>query len=268
MTFTTAPLALAQLVHQAARQHDRREEVHLKHVVPDLARGVDRAEPLAAFGLGRDRGVVDQRMQLAVVEPVLDLGDRRIGARGVGEIDLDVILRAHLPRAVFRKAVARAGDHAPAGGGEALHRRVADAAACAGEQQGAARLVGIGIRHSALSRIHPHLAPRLAERVRAGTRCGRAGGTAGRARTRSTSARCGSRTSAAGAARCRARISPRRARPPSRRRAGFPAGATAGSPRRRSARPSAGWRNRRRPPPRVTRSTGPRMRTCRFSDFQ
>ena len=141
----------AELIHQAACQHDRREEIHLKNVAPHLARGVDRVEPLAAFGLGRDRGVVDQRMQLAVIEPRLDQGNRRIGARGVGEIDLDVILRSHLPRAVFRKAVARAGDHAPAGGGEALHRRVPDAAACAGQQQGAARVVGGGIRHQVLT---------------------------------------------------------------------------------------------------------------------
>ena len=32
-------------------------------------------EPLAAFGLGRDRRIVDQRVQLAVLEPLLDLGD-------------------------------------------------------------------------------------------------------------------------------------------------------------------------------------------------
>ena len=64
-------------------------------------RGVDRAEPLAAFGLGRDRGIVDQRVQLAVVEPPLDLGDRRIGVAGIGEIDLDVILRAPSPTGSF-----------------------------------------------------------------------------------------------------------------------------------------------------------------------
>ena len=78
MTFTTEPLARFQFVDQAARQHDRREEIDLEHVLPDVERGVDRAEPLAAFGLGRDRGIVDQRVQLAVVEPLLDLGDRRV----------------------------------------------------------------------------------------------------------------------------------------------------------------------------------------------
>ena len=114
--------------------------------------------------------------------------------RRVGEIDLDVILRPHLPRAVLREGVARAGDHAPAGGREALHRRMADAAARAGEQQRAARLVVVRSRHvsssqalHASSRIQPRLGPRLAPAARGGIRRGRAGGTAGRARTRSIS---------------------------------------------------------------------------------
>ena len=55
-----------ELVEQAARQHDRREEIHLEDVVPIVARGVDRAEPLAAVGFRRDRGIVDQRVQFAV----------------------------------------------------------------------------------------------------------------------------------------------------------------------------------------------------------
>src|SRR5207302_617698 len=87
----------------------------------------------------------------AAFEPVPDFGDRRVGAGRIGEIDLDVILRPHLPWAVFRESMARAGDHAPAGRREALHCRVPDAAARAGEQQGAARLIGIGIRHQALT---------------------------------------------------------------------------------------------------------------------
>ncbi len=110
---------------------------------PDVLRGVDRGQPLAAFGLRRDRGVVDQRVQLAVGQPPLDFVDGVLGVVGIGEIDLDVILRAHLPRAILRKRMARAGDDAPAGGGEALHRGVADAAAGSGEQQRAARLVGL-----------------------------------------------------------------------------------------------------------------------------
>jgi hypothetical protein len=61
----------------------RREEIHLENVVPDVARGFERTEPLAAFSLWRDRGIVDQRMQLAIEAP-LGLLDRRRGVFGVG----------------------------------------------------------------------------------------------------------------------------------------------------------------------------------------
>ena len=103
MTFTTEPLTAFSSFDQPARQHDRREEIHLEHLVPDVDRGIERAEPLAAVGLGRDRGVVDQRVQLVAVEPALDLLDRfqRVGL--VGEIDLDVVLGAGVPRAVLRE---------------------------------------------------------------------------------------------------------------------------------------------------------------------
>ena len=60
-------------------------------------RGVDRGQPLAALGLGRDRGVVDQRVQFAVDQPLLDLRDGALGVVGIGEIDLDVVLRAQPP---------------------------------------------------------------------------------------------------------------------------------------------------------------------------
>jgi hypothetical protein len=81
----------------------------------------------------------------------LDLGDRARGVGVVGEVDLDVILRSHLPRAVLRKRMARAGDDAPAGGREADHGGMADAAAGAGQQQRAARLLlELEIRHQPL----------------------------------------------------------------------------------------------------------------------
>src|SRR6202023_23737 len=82
---------------------------------------------------------------------LLDVGDGGEGRVFVGEIDLDVVLGAHRPRAVFREGVARAGDDAPSGGGEALDGGMADAAARSGEQQGAAGLVGGGgcVRHGA-----------------------------------------------------------------------------------------------------------------------
>src|SRR5205814_776160 len=83
---------------------------------------------------------VDQRVQLAV-EPPLDLGDRRVGVVGVGEVDLDVILRAGLPRTVFRERMPRRREDAPPGSREALDGRMSDAAARAGQKQCPPRLV-------------------------------------------------------------------------------------------------------------------------------
>ena len=55
------------------------------------------AEPRAAVGLRRDRGVVDQRVQLVVLQPLADFRNRARGVGVVGEVDLDVILRARRP---------------------------------------------------------------------------------------------------------------------------------------------------------------------------
>ena len=146
-------LGARELLDQAARQHDRRKEVDAEHLAPDVDVGVDRAHARAAVGLRRDRGVVDERVQLAVFEAALDLGDRVRGVRDVAEVDLDVILGPGFPRTVFRERMARAGDDAPARGREALHRRMPDAAAGAGQQQRAARrwwlALGIGLVSSA-----------------------------------------------------------------------------------------------------------------------
>jgi hypothetical protein len=110
-------------------------------VVPILARSFDRAEPFAAGGFGRDRRVVDQRVQFAM-QPALGLGDRLFGVFRIGEIDLDVILRARLPRTILWKGMPRTGDDAPAGGGKTLHCGVANAATCSSEEERAARVVG------------------------------------------------------------------------------------------------------------------------------
>src|SRR5690348_13294378 len=97
------------------------------------------------------------------VEPALDLGDREVGVGDIGKIDLNVILGACFPRAVFREGVARAGDHAPAGGGEALDGGVADAAAGSGEKKRAARTIAQWhfrcSNPANRSRIKPRLAP-------------------------------------------------------------------------------------------------------------
>src|SRR5262245_34509529 len=84
-----------------------------------------------------------------------------------------MILRPHLPRAVLGERMARAGDDAPAGGGKALHRRMADAAARPGEEQRAARLVRVRARHDgrgspvASSRVEPRLGPGAVRRLTA-----------------------------------------------------------------------------------------------------
>ena len=141
---TTEPLAALQLVEQAPRQHDRGEEIHLKNVMPVVAR---RSRSSRAACRPRALGEIAALLTSACSspsQPALGLGDRRVGVLGIGQIDLDVILRSRLPRAVFRERMPRAGDDAPAGGGKSLHRGVADAAAGSGEQQRAARLVGVG----------------------------------------------------------------------------------------------------------------------------
>ena len=61
------------------------------------------AEPRAACALRRNRGVVDQRMQRAALEPLADFADRARGVVVVGEVDLDVILGAGVPRAILRE---------------------------------------------------------------------------------------------------------------------------------------------------------------------
>ncbi|GCC47718.1 hypothetical protein chiPu_0032117 [Chiloscyllium punctatum] len=105
-----------QFLDQPARDHDRREEVDVENVGPGLDVGVHGAEPAAAHRLRRDRGVVDQRMQLVIVQPLPDLRDRAHGVVMAAEIDLDVIFRPGAPRANLRKRMPREGDDAPAGG--------------------------------------------------------------------------------------------------------------------------------------------------------
>ena len=62
-------------------------------------------------------------------QPQSHLGDSGFQVVPVCKIDLYVILRPRLPWTVFRKWLPGAGDHPPAGAGEAFDRRVTDAAA-------------------------------------------------------------------------------------------------------------------------------------------
>src|SRR5262245_42378089 len=116
--------------------------------MPVVLGGVERAQALAAFGLGRDRRVVDERVQLMTVEPALGLGNRIQCAGFVGEIDLDVVFGASLPRTILGEGMTRAGDHAPAGGRETFDCRVANSAARPRQEQRAARLMLLRRRHA------------------------------------------------------------------------------------------------------------------------
>ena len=70
-------LGLLQLLDQAARQHDRGEEIDLEDVLPVLQRRLDGAEPRPARALGRDAGIVDERVQPAALrlQPLAHLAD-------------------------------------------------------------------------------------------------------------------------------------------------------------------------------------------------
>src|SRR5262249_17640700 len=95
----------------------------------------------------------------------LDFRNRPERALLVSEIDLDVILGTCLPRTFLGEGMARTGDDAPAGTGKTDHRRVPDAAAGAGEQQRAARLICASRHRRSLSRIKPRLGPRAARSI-------------------------------------------------------------------------------------------------------
>jgi hypothetical protein len=64
-----------------------------------------RIEPPALLALRRDAGIVDQRLQSAAGQAVADFVDGPLGIGGIGQIDLDMILRSHFPRAVLGKGM-------------------------------------------------------------------------------------------------------------------------------------------------------------------
>src|SRR3984957_20961648 len=104
-------------------------------MAPGVDVGIDRAKPRAAFGLWRNRGVVDQRMQHAAFQALANFRDRARGIGVVGKVALDMILRACAPRAFFREGMTRTGEDAPAGRRKADHGGMTDAAAGAGQEQ-------------------------------------------------------------------------------------------------------------------------------------
>ena len=58
-------------------------KLDLEDLLPDGDIGVEAGEPLSRRPLGRDAGVVDQRVQHAVVEARADLGDAALGVLDV-----------------------------------------------------------------------------------------------------------------------------------------------------------------------------------------
>ncbi len=234
-------LAAGERRRERARQGERREEIELEHRVPIGDVAVEAAEPLAERRLGRDAGIVDERVERAVADEPRRLLGEALDLGRIAKVGRDVVRPVGIALAFGRHVLARGGDDVPAGGAEALHRRMADAAACAGEEQGFARGSGHGgsLREETLDRPACALA--------AIGRGARAAGAGAPPRIRSASARCGSRTSSAAAARRVRRSGAIPRRIAARARPGWRAGAIAPRPRRRSGFRARATRNRHRP---------------------
>jgi hypothetical protein len=124
----------------------RVSEVHVEHLPPEVERRVDCAEPRAVLALGRDGGVVDQRIELAAAQALADLLDAVAELQRIGKVELHVILAAARPGTERAEGLARDGDDPPAAGAELLDRRVTDPSTGAGQHQGA-RVVVKGSIH-------------------------------------------------------------------------------------------------------------------------
>ena len=102
-------------------------------IPPDSCHG---AESRATLALGRDGGVVDERIEAAAREARTDLLDAAADVDGIGEIELHMVLAAARPWAEGAEGLARDRDDPPAIGAEFLDGRMADASAGAGQNQG------------------------------------------------------------------------------------------------------------------------------------
>ena len=126
-----------QFLDQPTGQHHGREKIHLEDGFPIGDRRVDGSQPHAALGLRRNARIVDERVEPALGKALPHFADGRFDIVRVREVELEMIFRSHLPRAVLGKGMARAGDDTPARRGKSLHGRVADAPRGAGQQHGA-----------------------------------------------------------------------------------------------------------------------------------
>src|SRR5690606_29743380 len=77
-------------------------------------------------------------------QPVTDFRHRDADILGIGQIDLDMIFGPGRPWAILRESLPGAGDDAPSFHGKTLHRRMADAAARPGQNDG---LPAVCMRH-------------------------------------------------------------------------------------------------------------------------
>ncbi len=127
------PFEFDQEVAQALRQQYRGEEVDIKDVQPVLVGHLQAGDLAAVWMLGRNGGVIDQRVQPPAGHP-LDLWQRIPHNVDIRQIELDVVTLATWPRTARIEHVARDGQHAPAGAAEALDGGVTYTAARAGQQ--------------------------------------------------------------------------------------------------------------------------------------
>ena len=124
-----------ELGAEPAGQHHRSEEVDVEHLAPGPQVGGQRGQPLALGALGRDARVVDERVEPAA-HLLADRLDGGHGVLGVGEVHDDVVGGTPGPGAALVEGRARAGQHAPPLGREALDGGVPDPPARARQQHG------------------------------------------------------------------------------------------------------------------------------------
>ncbi|MCE3249426.1 MAG: hypothetical protein K0R41_3251 [Geminicoccaceae bacterium] len=127
--------AALQPAGQRAREEHGREQVDREHLLPKRQIAVQAAEPLARLALGRESGIVDERVQGAIAEQLEQPVDRKLEVLDLRQIGGD--MRVTVAAGAFRRhRVARAGDHAPTLVHEVHRCGVADAAAGAGDEHG------------------------------------------------------------------------------------------------------------------------------------
>ena len=96
-----------ELFDETARQHQGAEEIDLEDGLPVGERRLDGIEARAIRPLGRYRRIVDERVQAPalVFETFFGVRDSRRRVCRIGEINLQMVLRARLPGAILGKGM-------------------------------------------------------------------------------------------------------------------------------------------------------------------